>query len=100
MNNAFQLLGLCQKAGLLSSGEDQVMAALKKRKDNYLVILAEDISASSEKKYKTLLDLKGISYVVFGKKEELGKALGKKERTLLIIHEKKLAEKIEKCISM
>lgn len=71
-----QLLGLCQRAGKLVSGDFAAEQALKKRKAD-LLLLAEDASDRTQEKFITLADRVGVRCYRVGTRDELGSALGK-----------------------
>ena len=51
MNKFFSLLGLCKRAGKLVAGEVAAEQAVRK-KQAFLLILAQDASKNTKKKYK------------------------------------------------
>lgn len=79
-----QLLGLCQRAGQLGSGDVAVEQALKKRKAN-LLILAEDASERTREKFVYLAQSFGVPCYVVGTRDELGLALGKAHRAAVAV---------------
>ncbi len=84
MNNLYSFLGLMQKAGKLSSGDDTVELDIKKGLVN-LLIISEDASENTKKRFKDIASRKNIAYIVFGEKDELGFAIGKSPRSILAI---------------
>ncbi len=85
MNKRFlSLLGLCQKAGKLKSGEFQTEAAIKSF-DAWLVIVAEDASDNTKKKFKDACAFYEIRYIEYGTKDTLAAAIGKEERSSLAV---------------
>lgn len=77
------LIGIARRAGMVSSGEAQVEAMLKKKK-GYLIILAEDSPGAVSKFGKWAKDL-NIPVLIEGSKEELGSAIGLSPRSALLI---------------
>ena len=51
MHKFYSLLGLCKRAGKLAAGEVAAEQAVRK-KTAYLLILAEDASANTKKKFR------------------------------------------------
>lgn len=84
MNNIYRFLGLMQKAGKVSSGDDTVEIDMKKRFVK-LLIISEDASDNTKKKFKDLADYRNIKYMIIGYKDDLGAAIGKSPRSVLAI---------------
>lgn len=80
----YRLLGLCMKAGLLLSGTDQLKASVK-GKQGSLLIIAEDGSERTKDEYIHIASAVKLPWRVFGKKEQLGRAIGKGVRTVVLI---------------
>ncbi len=95
MNKGWNMLSLCQKAGALVSGEFAVMEAIKKEKA-CLVLLAKDASANTKKRFYDKAGYRGIPVIEVGSRTELGRAIGKGERTSAAVMEKGFAESIRK----
>ena len=89
----YGLIGICQKAGKLISGEFSCEVAIKKN-TVYLVILAEDASENTRKKFKDKCAYRNVPLVEFGTKESLGMAIGKVKRATIAVVDENLAEKI------
>ena len=92
-NKIYGLIGICQKAGKLVSGELSCEVAIKKD-TVYLVILAEDASENTRKKFKDRCTYRNVPLLEFGTKESLGMAIGKVTRATIAVVDKTLAEKI------
>jgi ribosomal protein L7Ae-like RNA K-turn-binding protein len=89
------LLGLCQKAGKMLSGTVQCESAIRSGKV-FLLILSNEASEATRKKFIQMCDIRKISYILFGTKYELGGAIGKGSRTLLAVTDKAFKELILK----
>lgn len=89
----YGLIGICQKAGKLVSGELSCEVAIKKN-TVHLVILAEDASENTRKKFKDRCIYRKVPLVEFGTKESLGMAIGKVKRATIAVVDEALAEKI------
>lgn len=74
------LLGFAQRAGKLISGDNTCRAKFNKLR---LIILAEDCSKGTAEYYKYRCLKAGKPILVWGKKVELGIAIGKSPRTVL-----------------
>ena len=70
------LIGLSMKAGKIASGEFAVEKAVKQG-TAYLVILAEDASGNTEKKFRNMCSYYRVPLVRFLDKESLGAAIGR-----------------------
>ena len=79
MNKVYSLLGLCMRAGKIASGEAILEKAIKDGKVK-LVIIAEDASNNTKKKFNNMCAFRHIKLIELGTKESLGKAIGKEIR--------------------
>ncbi len=93
MNKILSILGLCMRAGLLSSGEVSAEAAIKSGKAE-LIILSQDASENTKNKFLNSSEFYKIKLIIFGQKEDLGKAIGKAERSVLAVCDKGFSKKI------
>lgn len=89
-NPALSMIGLCQKAGKVKSGETAVEIEVKKGTAR-LLIVAEDVSERTKKTYADMAAHHHIAIRVFGTKETLGSMLGKASRAALVITDEKMA---------
>ncbi len=80
----YQSLGLAVKAGQAASGAFACEEAVKKKKA-FLIILAQDASAATKKKFSNMAGYYGVPIVEFGSMSELGKAMGKDERAVAAV---------------
>lgn len=80
----FTMLGLCQRAGKLVSGEFAAEQALRRRRAS-LVLLAEDASERTREKFLRLAAGTGTPCYVAGTRSELGTAIGKSDRAVVVI---------------
>ena len=93
MNNILQLLGLAYKGKRIIIGDD-ILTSLRQNKKLSLIIIANDVSENTLKKFKDKANFYKIDYVVLFSKEELGKSLGKDYVSAFGICDKKLKDKI------
>ncbi len=96
-NKIFSFLGLAMRSGNLVSGEDATLLELKKNKIK-LVLIAEDASENTKKTFMDKSQFRNIEYVLFGNKEELGKAIGKEYRAVIGIKDENFARKIKQLL--
>lgn len=89
------LLSLCQRSGNLSSGEGTVEQKIQK-KNAFLVIIAEDASDNTKKKFTDKCRFYNIPIVITSTKDELSSAIGKYNRSSFAICSQSFAQAIEK----
>ena len=87
----YSFLGLIQKSGLISSGDDTVERDIKKHFCKLLVI-AEDCSENTRKRFENLARHNSVEYIYFGTKERLGGSIGKGERAVISIRDGNLSK--------
>lgn len=78
------MLGLCQRAGKLVSGDLAAEQALRRRKAE-LLLLAEDASQRTREKFLKLAEQSATPCYSAGTRAELGSALGKAGRAVVVI---------------
>ena len=88
-----QFLGLCQRAGKLASGETGAISAIRDGSAE-LIIVAENASDNTKKKFGDSTAYYDKKIVIFGDKVELGRAIGKDERAVIAIKDSGFAKKI------
>lgn len=93
MDKIYSFLGICQKAGKVVSGETGCELAIK-NKTAKLILLAEDASANTKKKFENSAAYYHIPILTLGSKQEMGMALGKESRAVLAITEQGFAKSI------
>ncbi|AVX20721.1 MULTISPECIES: ribosomal L7Ae/L30e/S12e/Gadd45 family protein [Carboxydocella] len=92
-NRWLGLLGLGQRSGKVVSGEAAVEAMLKKGKGE-LLVLAGDLNSKRINVYQHWAKSLGIKSVIAGTKTELGIALGKSPRAVVLILDAELAKAV------
>lgn len=99
--NILKFLGLAARAGKVTSGFDQVEAAIRKGNVK-LLILSTDISRNT---LSQLLDIGSKNNIdmpdaySFATKEQLGKAIGKPDRAIVAVTDKGFADKLSAMLS-
>ena len=91
------LLGLATKAGKIASGEFAAEKAVKSGKA-HLVIISEEASDNTRKMFQNMCTYYKVPIYFFGKKEELGHAMGKEMRASLAVLDEGFAKGILKHI--
>ena len=90
-DKVYSFLGLIQKSGLISSGDDTVERDIKKHTCKLLVI-AEDSSENTRKRFENMAKHHNVKYIYFGTKGELGGSIGKGERAVISIRDENLSK--------
>ncbi|MBZ4645908.1 MAG: hypothetical protein PWR27_2 [Petroclostridium sp.] len=90
----YSMIGLAQKAGKVASGEESCEKDIKAGK-SMLIIIAEDSSANTKKKFSNMCTYRNIPFFEFGTKELLGKFTGKDYRAVLSIRDINFAKSIK-----
>lgn len=93
MHKVYSLLGLCQRAGKLASGEVACEQAVR-QKNAYVILVAEDASDNCKKKFHNSGVFYEIPVLEFGSKEALGRAIGKDFRAVLAVTDEGFGKKI------
>lgn len=93
MNKFFSFLGLAKRSGNLIEGYSKCDEQ-RNRVKLYLVILSNDASDSTKRKFRNHCLEKEIPLIEDFSKEELGIAIGRAEIKILAIKDKNIAEKL------
>ncbi|MGI6669627.1 MAG: L7Ae/L30e/S12e/Gadd45 family ribosomal protein [Acetivibrionales bacterium] len=94
----YSFISLAKKAGLLVAGEEACERALKLGKVS-LLIVSEDASANTVKKFQNACVYRSIDMMRFGEKELLGKFAGGNLRTVIAIKDQGFAERLKAMIA-
>jgi len=89
------LLTLAARSGSIVSGDETCINYIKKDAI-HLLILAEDASDNTKKKFKDKASYRDIPIRFWKGKDELGSTIGKSSRTIIGIIDKGFAEQILK----
>ena len=92
------LLSLCQRAGMLVTGEDTVEISIKKG-SVYIVIIASDASENTRLRFINKCRHYNIPYYIFSSKDELSSAVGKFNRTVFGVADKNFASRLSELLS-
>lgn len=93
------LLGFAQKAGKIISGDDMVIAGIKKNQV-FFVVLAQDASAYVRKEILHYVEKYQVPYVEGFDKATLGLTIGKSPRAVLGVMDKNFAVGMQKSVSV
>lgn len=91
------LLSLCTKAGKARSGEQTVLGCITSGEAK-LVIIAEDASANTAKRFQDKSAYRGIPVIRFGTMETLGHAMGVSERSGVAVTDEQFAKALRERI--
>ncbi len=94
-NRVLSMLGLAARSRNVVSGGFATEEAVKSGKA-YLVIIAEDASDNTRKKYSNMCEFYEVPYEYYSVKEMLGHSIGKEERSCLAVTDKGFADSIRK----
>ena len=94
MHKFLSLLGLCKRAGKLAAGEVAAEQAVRGKKA-YLLILSEDASKNTKKKFRNSAAYYELPLAEIGTKEELGRAIGMDMRSIIAITEEGFGKKLK-----
>ncbi len=94
----FGLLGLAQRAGKLSTGQEQCLKLVRRGKAK-LIILAEDASENTKKVFYDKGKYYRVPVLEKGLMDQLGRILGKGPRAVVVLSDagfaKSMLEKLE-----
>ncbi len=94
-SKALLLIGLATKAGKTVSGEFSTEKEVKSKRAA-LVIVADDASDNTKKKFKNMCDYYHVPICFYKDKDTLGHAMGKQFRASLAILDEGFAKGIRK----
>lgn len=97
MDKTLQLLGLAMRAGQVISGEESVLREVR-AKAVYLVILANDVAPTTEKKLTDKCRSYQIPLLKYGTRVQLGQSIGKGERVVIAIREPGFTRAIQESV--
>ena len=94
-NKIWSLVGLATKAGKTVSGEFMTEREVKSGRAA-LVVVAEDSSDNTKKKFRDMCEFYKVPIYFYGDKDTLGHAMGKEFRASLAILDEGFAKGIQK----
>lgn len=97
-NKIDALLGLARKAGKTAAGEFSTEKAIREGRAA-LVIVPEDASDNTKKKFGNLTTHFRVPIVIYGNKEALGHAIGCQDRSSLAVLDRGFAGAIENALN-
>ena len=94
-NGMLGLIGLAMKAGKVCFGADSVEENISKKKVK-LLIISEESSDRTKKKFIEICDKNNIPVIIDGKIDILSKTIGKNNKAIIGIKDKNFANSIQK----
>lgn len=98
-DRVLSVLGIAAKAKRIASGEFQTEHAVK-GKEAYLVIVAEDASDNTKKKFRNMCEFYQVPIEIYGTKESLGHCIGREFRASLAVTDEGLADSVKKKLAV
>jgi ribosomal protein L7Ae-like RNA K-turn-binding protein len=92
-DKALSFLGLATKAGRVVSGEFMTAKAVKEG-SAYLVVIANDASENTKKKFRNMCEFYQVTLYIYSDKISLGHAMGKEFRASLAVLDQGFAKGI------
>jgi len=96
-DKVYSFMGLAMKAGRLVSGGETCERAIKSG-NVFLLVVSEDASDNTVKKFEDACKRREIPFYQFGKKEAIGRLLGKKIRSVVAVTDIQLARNLRRLI--
>lgn len=93
------LIGLATKAGKVVSGEFSTEKSVKDGRA-FMVIVSEEASDNTKKMFTNMCTYYEVPIYFFGKKEELGHAMGKEHRASLAVMDDGFAKAVVKLMNI
>lgn len=94
-DSVLSLVSIAKKAGKIAAGEFQTEHAVKSGEAS-LVIVSEEASQNTKKKFQNMCTFYKVPVLVYGGKEQLGAAIGCEFRASLAVTDEGLSKSIEK----
>lgn len=94
INKIYSMLGLCMKAGKIAYGSDMCEENIKNKKAKVLII-ANDTSDNTKKKFENISKRENIDLFFFGDINSISHSIGKNNKAIIAILEDGFANKIK-----
>ena len=96
-DRALFALSLAMKAGKLKAGAFPAEAAVKGG-DAYLLVMAEDASENTKKKFRDMCAFRGVPWVEYGTMAVLGRRIGKEDRAVIAVTDRNFGTMVRDAI--
>jgi len=97
MKKVYNLIGIAQKAGKVSSGAMAARTSLTRNRA-HLLVLSQDISENTRETLLKTCSKHHIPWLVLGNKYDMGASVGKAYRVALTINDSGMADAITKAL--
>lgn len=94
INKIYSMFGLCMKAGRIAYGSDMCEENIKRKKVK-LLIVAEDASDNTKKRFTNLCERERIEMFLFGNIDLISHSIGKSNKAIVAILDDGFAIKIK-----
>lgn len=94
----YQLLGMAARARKIATGEELAVKEIRSGNAK-LVIVSADASKNTMKKLTDKCNTYDVEKHIFGSREELGHAIGKEARVVLVLTDKGFAKKLSELLN-
>lgn len=94
-NKVYSLLGLAKRAKRTASGEFSTEKEVKSGRAA-LVIVAQDASDNTKKKFRNMCEFYQVPVYFYGTKDELGHSMGLEMRSSMALLDEGFAKSVEK----
>lgn len=93
LKNLLGFIGLCQRAGKLAPGDGKTTDAVRRNRAR-LVLMSDDASENTAKKYRNMCESRGIPIITVCGRGELGAAIGREYAVTAAVTDKGFAARI------
>ena len=97
MRQVYNLIGIAQRAGKISSGMEAVRESLAKKRA-YILVMSEDIADNTKEILLHSCKKGSIPCLIMGDRFKLGGSIGKAARVALTVDDQGLAQAITKAL--
>lgn len=97
INRVYSMMGLCMKAGKLAYGSDMCEEKIKNAQVKLLVV-AENASDNTKRKFENLCNVNGIDFIFFGTIDLISHSIGKDNKAIVAILDEGFATRIKEML--
>lgn len=92
-HKVYSMIGLAKRASKIGSGDETCTKTITAGKA-LLILVAEDSSENTVKKFKDMSVHRNVPFYIFGNQEMLGKFCGKYKRAVVVVTDRNFADRI------
>lgn len=97
MRQVYNLIGIAQRAGKISSGMEAIRESMAKKRA-FILVMSEDIADNTKEILLRSRKKSGIPCLIMGDRFELGGSIGKPARVALTVDDQGLAQAITQAL--